>query len=331
MIYVQSHKDQITAPFARLGLGIFLIFLAIVVLWLNEGAMDVAKITKASIALPADKVEKTANRKLVSITGKLTTLDEIGDPQFLKPGLYIKIVRKVQMFAWQEVKKTKGYQKGWTAEPKPVNGNPALTIRSKAWLAPSAMIGVYAIDPLMIELPPPAALKLSPDKVSLGKGERLEGNYYIYLGGGTFKKPRIGDLRVSFAAIENSWEVTAFGKKQIDMLAPFVTIEYKFYKVFKGTRDQAFGQLPAQHTFRLWAMRLVGLLIMWLGLSLFSLPIEMLARRKITLARPLLIFFVAAVASVLVMLLSIYSINVLILLFLALAGYFAYAYIKNRK
>jgi hypothetical protein len=276
-------------------------------------------------------VEKAANRKLVSITGKMTTLDEIGDPQYLKPGPYVKIVRKVQMFAWQPVPKAKGFQKGWIADPKPVNGNPALSVKSKTWLASSAAIGAYAIDPLMIELPPPSALKLSPDKVSLDRGERLEGNYYIYSGDGSLKKPRIGDLRVSFAVIGNSWEVTAFGKKQNDMLAPFVTIEYKFYKAFKGDRDQAIGQLPAQHTFRLWAMRLVGLLIMWLGFYLFTLPAEMLGRSKISMSQPLLTLALAAVASLLVMILSLYSINVLALIALAAAGYFIYVNLKSRK
>jgi hypothetical protein len=312
MFYIQNHKGQITAPVARFGLGIFLLFLAVVILWLNEGAMDIAKITKASVALPADKVEKTADRKLVSITGLLATSDEISDPQFLRPGRYVKLVRKIQMFAWQEVKKAKGYQKGWTADPKPVNGNPVLTIRNKTWLAPSAAIGVYAIDPQMIELPPPSALKLAPDKVNLGRGARLEGNYYIYLGDGTFKKPKVGDLRVSYAALGSGSEVTVFGKKQNDMLAPFVTIEYKFYRAFKGNRDQALSQLPAQHTFRLWALRLLGCLLMWLGFYLFSLPVK-----------------ISVIVSLLVMLLAVYSINVLTLLGLALVGYFLYANFKK--
>lgn len=325
MIYIQNHKGQITAPAARFGAGIVLLLLAVIILWLNEGALDLAKITKASVALPADKVAKTANRRLVSITGQLVTSDEIGDPQFLKPGRYIKLLRKVQMFAWQQAPRVKGFQKGWTAEPKPVNDNPALTIRNKTWLAPSALIGAYTIDPQMIELPPPAALKLTPDEVILGRGQRLAGNYYIYIGDGTDKKPRIGDLRVSYAAVANSWEVTAFGKKQNDMLAPFVTIEYKFYKAFKGSRDQAIAQLPAQHTFRLWAFRLIGLLITWLGFYLFSLPIEMLSRGKRSLGQPLLTFSAAVVAAVLVMLLSVYSINILTLLGLALVSYFIYA------
>jgi hypothetical protein len=325
MTYKQIHKGQITTPFARFGAGLASLLLAVIILWLNEGAMDLAKITKASIALPADKVENAANRKLVSITGQLITADEIGDPQFLKPGRYIKLLRKVQMYAWQQKVKGKGYEKGWSAEPKPVNGNPTPTIKNKTWLAPAAMIGAYTIDPQMIELPPPAALKLTPDKVILGRGDRLAGNYYIFTGDGTYKKPHLGDLRISYAALENSLEVTAFGKKQNDMLAPYMTIEYKFYKVFKGNRDQAFAQLPAQHTFRLWALRLTGLLLMWLGFSLFSLPVEMLA------SRPLTALSSAVVVSALVMFFSIYSINLLTLLGLALVSYFIYANLKNRK
>jgi hypothetical protein len=324
MIYIRNHRGRITAPLARFGLGIFLILLAAVILWLNEGAMDIAKITRASLALPADKVEKTADRKLVSITGPLTTADEISDGQFLKPGRYLKLWRKVQMYAWQAGKQAKDYQKGWTAEPKPVNGNPVMTISAKTWLAPSAMVGAYTIDPQMIELPPPAPLVLSPDKVNLGRGAQQVGKYYIFIGDGTFQKPKIGDLRVSYAAIENSWEVTAFGKKHNDMLAPFVTIEYRFYKAFKGDRDRALARLPVQHTSRLWAMRLTGLLLMWLGFYLFSRPVEMLVRGKIAWSRPLLTFWAALAVSALVMCLSIYSLNILLLPGLALAGYFFY-------
>ncbi len=310
MIYNQLQKARLTSPVGRFSAGLVLLFLAAAVLWLNEGAMDVAKITRTSIALTADKVEATANRRLVSITGRLTTADELGDPQYLKPGHYLKLVRKVRVFS----------RGGWKADPK----------QGKSWQSPSAQIGAYTIDPQMIELPAPEALKLAPEMLA-ARGARLDGKYYLFVGGGSLKKPRPGDLRVSYAAVASSLEVTAFGKKQDDMLSPYVTVEYKFYKVFKGNRDQALAKLPAQHTFRLWFLRLIGVLLMWLGFSLFSLPSESLGRRWKQFSQPVLTLGLTAAVSLLIILLSIYSISLLTVCVLALAGYFAYLYFKGRK
>ncbi len=331
MIYNQLQKGPLGTPVSRFAAGLVLLWLATMVLWLNEGAMDVAKITRSSIALSADKVENTANRKLVSVTGKLMTDDEIGDPQFLKPGRYLKLMRKVQMFAWQKQKTGKGFEKVWTPDPKPINGNPSLTLKNKTWQASSVQVGAYTIDPQMVELPSPEALKLSADKMVLRRGDRLDGKFYVFSGDGTPKKPHIGDLRISYLAVENSVEVTAFGKKEGDMLAPSVTVEYKFYKIFRGDRDEAFAQLPAQHTGRLWLFRLVGLLLMWLGFSLFSLPAERLNRRWPQFSQPALTLLLAAAVSLLVVLLSIYSISLLLIFALALAGYFVYIYQKGRQ
>lgn len=311
MIYNQLQKGPLGSPLGRFGAGLVLLLSAIVVLWLNEGAMDVAKVTRSSVALSAEKVEDVANRKLVSITGKISTEDELSDPQFLRPGHYLKLVRKVRKFT----------RKGWQADPK----------QGKAWQAPSARIGAYTIDPQMIELPAPEALKLSAGKVALGRGDRLDGKYYIFSGSGTPKKPHLGDLRVSYLAVENSLEVTAFGKKENDMLAPYVTVEYKFYKIFRGDRDKAFAQMPAQHTGRLWLFRLVGLLLMWLGFSLFSLPAERLNRRWRQLSQPVLTLLLTAIVSLLVVLLSIYSISLLLVFALALAGYSVFIYQKGRQ
>ncbi len=311
MIYNQLHRAPLGSPLGRFITGLVLLLAALVVLWLNEGAMDVAKITRSSLALTADKVENNGNRQLVSVTGRLTTADEIGDPQYLKPGPYLKLVRKVRVFS----------RTGWKADPKQV----------KSWQALSAQIGAYTLDPQMIEWPAPDPLKLSADKVLLGRGDRLDGKYYIFSGAGTPKKPRAGDLRISYAAVVSSLEVTAFGKKQDDMLSPYVTVEYKFYKIFKGNRDQALAALPAQHTARLWFFRLIGVLLMWLGFSLFSLPAELLGRRWKQLDQTGATLLLTAAVSLLIILLSIYSISLLFVFALALVGYFVFLYFKGRQ
>ncbi|MBN3033316.1 MAG: hypothetical protein JW873_04405 [Candidatus Saganbacteria bacterium] len=329
MSHIQRRKGNV-----RLGAGLVLIVLAVVVLWLNEEARDLAKVARSSPALSADQAVKAADHRLVSITGNLFTPDRIGDPQFLKPGSYLKLARKVQMYGWRRQQQGKGYEKDWLAEPERVNGNPRPAVKPQTWLAPSAMIGAYVIDPQMIELPAPEPLEIAPEQVVLGRGDRQAGKYYIFSGNGTFAKPRIGDLRISFTAVTGSQEVTAFGKKRKDLLAPYITIEYRFYQVFKGNRDQALAQLPAQHTGRLWFLRLFGLLTLWLGLALFRWPVELLLKLYPALQnlKPAWQAFLLALAVWLIaVVIMLYSAVFWSLLFLAVAGYLGLQRLKARK
>ena len=344
MSYLQNHKGRLTAPYARFGLGMLLLILAIIVLWLNEGAMDIAKVARNSIALSSDQIAVRTGRRLVSVTGQLTTDEQIGDPQFLRPGLYIKLVRKVEMFSWREKRDNKNYlyEKNWLSQPpdprrfhdKRGHENLPLPLASASYLTPAAKIGAFTIDPLMMEFPAPAALTLTPDRVTLGRNAALAGKYYIFMGAGSFKKPRIGDVRISFLAIPASLEVTAFGRKQNDMLAPFVTIEYKFYQIFRGDRDQAISQLPAEHKVRLWLLRVLGFLIMWLGLSHFARPAGLLTKVRPelkNLGRSQLTFGLALLVSMLIIVISIYSTGFWLLVVLIMAGYFIRRRYKARK
>ena len=344
MSYIQNQRGRLTAPFARFGLGLSLLFLAVVVLWLNEGAMDVAKVARSSISLSSDQVEARTGRRLVSVTGQLSTDERIGDPQFLRSGPYIKLVRKVEMFSWEEKRDNKNYlyEKAWLTQPadarrfhdKRGHENPPLPLNTASYLTPMAKIGAFTIDPLMMAFPAPTALLLASDQVILGRNAALAGKYYIFMGAGTYKKPRIGDVRISFLAISASLEVTAFGKKQNDMLAPFVTIEYKFYKSFRGDRDQAISQMPAEHKVRLWLLRLLGFLIMWLGLSRFTRPVELLAKARPelkSLGRAQLTFGLALLISLLIIVISIYSTGFWLLVALIMAGYFVFRKFKARK
>ena len=344
MSYIQNQRGRLTAPAARFGLGICLLFLAAVILWLNEGAMDVAKVARGSIALSADQVAVRTGRRLVSVTGQLTTGELIGDPQFLRPGPYIKLARKVEMFSWREKRDNKDYlyEKTWLAQPPDArrfrdrrgHENPPLPLSSANYLTAAARLGAFTIDPLMMEFPAPAALALAPGQVMLGRNAALAGKYYIFMGAGTYKKPRLGDVRISFTAVPASLEVTAFGKKQNDMLAPFVTIEYKFYKAYRGDRDQAISQLPAEHKVRLWLLRVLGFLIMWLGLSLFARPAEWLINARPGLAklgRSRLTFGLALLISWLIIVISLYSTVFLLLIALIIAGYFIRRKLKAGK
>ncbi|OGB89546.1 hypothetical protein A2625_01325 [candidate division WOR-1 bacterium RIFCSPHIGHO2_01_FULL_53_15] len=296
--------------------GIILIIVSIPILWLNEGAMDIAKVARSSVPLSTETFKTVGGRRLVSITGILTTLIPISDGEILRPGQYVRLVRKTETFVRDKVK-----GKIWTAE-------------SKTFGSPTARIGVYTVDPQMMAWPPPIRLFLSKAMLALDQNRRLEGNF-IYSGKGKLISPRFGDVRVSFYAL-GSQEVTAFGKQERDFLAPYVTLEYKFYRTFFGSRDEAIATLPAEHRGRLWAFRFIGCLVMWLGLSFFSLQLKRVRGLFPALedkrVKPSFISFAAAlVISALIVIIIIYNIYFWLLISGLAIAYFFYKRRKNAK
>lgn len=278
----------------RSAVATLLMISAAVILYLNEGAMDVAKVARSAVPLSADELKAVGGRRLVAITGALETADQISDGQFLRPGRYIKLIRKTETYVRAK--------KAWLTE-------------SKTYSSPTAKIGLYSVDPAMMEWPRPKRLHLSYGQVMLDKKSRLE-NDYVYAGGGKPARPQPGDVRVSYFVVAVGQRVTAFGKLEKDLLAPYVSLEYKFYRMFAGTRDDAISTLPAEHKGRLWSFRLIGFLLMWLGFSLLPL------RKIIPPAAALVI-------STLIIVIIIFNIYFWIFLLVLVAVYLIYLKFRN--
>ncbi|MBD3360265.1 hypothetical protein GF366_00515 [Candidatus Peregrinibacteria bacterium] len=109
------------------------------------------------------------------------------------------------------------------------------------------------------------------------EGPVLIGNY-IYIGGGSLSRPEIGDMRISYHVLENNKEVTVLGKLDGMKISTYVDEETgeSLYRMFTGTKDQAVSQLHGEYKFALWMFRLIGFLMMWIGLSALFGPISVL-------------------------------------------------------
>ena len=176
--------------------GALLFFVSFLVLWMNEGRVDLSEIAKKSTAVKPDTVDSRQNGKFVSVTGMLTSEEKVGDPELLNPGSYIKLDRAVEMFAWVEKKESKTetklggkkvttttitYAKEWTATPKRPSDferpegheNPALPLESEHFTATKAMVGSYPFNPAdpALRLPGGEPLKLTDDMVKGAAGE----------------------------------------------------------------------------------------------------------------------------------------------------------------
>ena len=162
--------------------------------WMNEGRVDLSEVAKKSVVANPASVDSGLNGKFVSVTGELKTDEQVGDPELLKPGNYLRLHRNVQMFAWVEnvktstEKKTGGkkvetrtvtYTKDWTNKPKlPTemenpkgHENIPLTIKDETFSAQKATVGAYPFDPQEASLPSAEQLKLTKDMVKSAADE----------------------------------------------------------------------------------------------------------------------------------------------------------------
>ncbi|HBY95392.1 MAG: TMEM43 family protein [Ardenticatenaceae bacterium] len=295
-VTTRSWGSRILDSFVGMFIGLVLILVAFIVLWVNEGRVDMSKVAARSVPVSASTVDPSTNGKLVAATGILDSAEQLGDPGYLKPGRYIQISRDVEMYAWiehtkSETKKNVGgsetttteytYEKGWTGYPADssdfkipdAHENPAMPLEAQTYTVQSAKVGAYTVDPQRISLPGGSKLQLNAGNVVSGTGS-LQGSY-LFIGKGSEQAPRVGDVRVSYLALPAGIEVTAFGQADGDRLVPYLYQgKHTLYSAYAGDRASAIESMAFEYTMIGWLLRIGGFLMMWFGLYLLLGPIS---------------------------------------------------------
>lgn len=269
-------------------------------LYWNEGRTDLSNIAKTAIELPAGaaSTDATAQGKLVSASGVVTSTETLGDDLYLKPGMYLAVERKAEMYAWVETKSEKSqtnvggsettqttydYAMDWTSSPQPSSEfqypadheNPDVVIEGDSFTVESLTVGAYTVAG-DVDLPSTAALPLKKELVSLSGGAKLSGDY-VFLGTGTVTSPKLGDTRVSYSVLDSGFDGTVFGKLASAKISKSVDADgNELYRVFSGSRDEAIATLHTEFVTMGWVLRVVGFLMMWLGLAAVLGPLATL-------------------------------------------------------
>jgi hypothetical protein len=345
-------------------IGIVLIIASIGVLFTNEGRVDLSKIARSAAEVTSTKADTdpALNGKLVSASGPLSSNQLLGDDLYLKPGRYILVERKVEMYSWAEQKQSKkkkelggseteeityDYKKGWTENPAPAGDfkypegheNPEKAQESSRGNVSEAKVGDYDIDPSMINFPAPASLKLNEQKVDLKPGAVLASARYIFVGRGTINAPQVGDLRISYYAIPEAAKVTVFGKLSDNTIVSYLDAKNnKLYRMFYGSRDDAIAAMQSEYKTMVWVMRIVGFIMMWIGLSLIFEPLSVLLDILPILGSinrfvfGVITFTASFVVSLIIIIVSIIVHNLIVLLLvLLLAAGLTFWYLSQKK
>lgn len=365
----QFVEQKTTGYFQRLGNSIVGIFLGIVlflasfgVLYWNEGRVDLSKIAATATEIPATGTATVKANSFVSITGNLSSPETLGDRPYLEPGEYIALRRKTEMYAWEEnsrttTKKNAGgsetktttytYAKEWAENPddssrfKNPTGhyNPEKSIESQDLRVSQAQVGDYQLNVNQLTFPVNQPVNLTAAQIPAESKNKLNGSY-LFFGTGSLGSPEIGDLRLSYQALNKNIQATVFGDLGSgNQLTPHQGPKnVTFYRLFPGTRDQAIANLANRHKLITWGLRFGGFLLMWIGLNLVVEPLGVvldiipflgdLTRTATGFAT----FIVAAILSGLTIIVSmILHSPIMIFLALGLCGFIVYRWTKRKK
>jgi hypothetical protein len=290
---------RILNSFVGVLVGLALFIISFIVLWKTEGRTDFAKLAQKAVIASPSSIDQNAQEQLASVTGPLETVDLVSDPDFIAPGNYLILTRRAEMFAWRErvstktqkntggsetTTKTYSYEKGWTENPENSgdfkqpegHANPPPEISSQTFTARQAQVGVYELDMGRLNLPSTEPLGLGGGKILLEKTKGYSATEeYLFQGQGSLADPQIGDTRLSFYALSSGRRATVFGKLSGGMLDPyFYKGEKRFYRAFLGARDEAIATLKGEYKAAGWLGRIIGFLMMWIGLLMLTGPLH---------------------------------------------------------
>ncbi|MFH1286338.1 MAG: TMEM43 family protein [Candidatus Magasanikbacteria bacterium] len=348
-------KTTKTSWFSRIGGSVkgifigFLLFIAsFILLYWNEGREDLSKTADDATPIQAtEAVVESLNGTLVGASGILESTETVGDDMFLRPSAYLSVSRKVEMYAWvektssqtdtklggsQETTTEYSYEKDWANTPTdsssfevPVgHTNPAKQIDDTTKTVSTASIGNFALEPASLGLVGSQGVDLSFENVTLTEEAKFAGGY-IFVGRGSIESPWVGDMRISYSVVPSGQEVIVLGKQQGQKLVPFFTKDGgKIYRAFKGDLDTAVSELSSEHKTSTWIFRVIGFLMMWMGLLSIFAPLSVLLDVLPILgsisrtAVKFVTFFVSLALSIVIIIISMIFHNILAVLAVAL-------------
>ena len=268
-----SFGQNIKNSFAGVIIGIILFLASFVILWLNEGH-SVAQIAKANymaknaIEVSTDIINRDNDNKLIQVSGKAVTNTTLTDDIVTIPNAFA-LSRNVEMYQWQENSQTEtkdevggsttetttySYEKVWSSERidsedfhKSGHNNPKFPLQSADYYAESGKLGEY-------------------NKI-------FESTYYK---GYDPENPNIGDIRISYEYVPSGVNISIIGQQKSDNTISNLKLKNSsVYLQMDGlnTKEEMINSFRQDNKFFTNFIRIVGWLLMFIGLNLLINPL----------------------------------------------------------
>lgn len=280
-------------------LGAALFIGSFFVLFWNEGRIDLSVVAQGATAISPTGTPAAQITDLVSITGAITSSEQLGD-SFIQPSNFIILDRTTEMYAWEEDSETETernaggsetrtttytYRKTWQENPENSSNfrrrenheNPPKSIPSQEYRVSAAQIGSYSLAVNQLQPRDLFSLQLNTVNLLPSTGVRLAGNY-LYQGQGSLADPIVGDVRISYTSLPHNTQVTLFGElESTDRIGPYpAPRNISFYRLYPMDRTGAIQAMAQEHQMITWMLRGGGFLMMWFGAMMVLEPLSTL-------------------------------------------------------
>jgi hypothetical protein len=362
----QGWGSRLGSSLSGMLIGVLLFFGSFGVIFWNEGKVDLSKIADDAVSISSETVEQNEDLQgeLVSVSGILSTDETLGDGLYLREDNYLAVKRIVEVYAWTEKTSTTSetklggsvesettysYETEWTRNPADSSTfefpadhqNPSeKPLEDVDRTASSGNIGAYVVDVANMQLPAYQQVSLdgSNTQFSIDSTAELASSQYIFNGFGTLSDPEIGDVRISYEVVPSGNNVTVFGALNGNKIETFRDKDNNtVYRAFASDASSAVATLHGEYKTSLWIFRVVGFLMMWIGLGMILGPLSVfldvvpflgnVSRSVVGIAT----FLVSAVLTIVAIIISKIFHSWIALLVLAIVGAAAVYWYLNQK
>ena len=282
--------------------GLVLLLAAGGVLWWNEARVPemtrvLGEAARQVVPITGDQADPANNGKLVHLTGLAESQDRLVDPLFGIEEVAIALIREVEMFQWHERSRTVTRDRGSAEEPTVVysyrpdwsdrlidsnafaqaaqRDNPAFfPLRSEIRRAENVAVGAFRLNASLIKqigageylpLTDTHAARL-PERFAERSDARQGGWLYI----GDPIVPAIGDMRIRVFVVRDQ-PVSVLARQLDNTFEPHISsrdlaIEYLASGVVNART--MLEQLTQGHSLETWALRVLGLISLLIGIGL---------------------------------------------------------------
>ena len=301
----QTNRNPLTGI---LG-GALLFLCAFPVLYFNEAQENLSKVAEQAIAYSIDETSSY----LGYTVGTFEATNKANDPLLTRE--FVAVSRKVEMYGYIETQSTTTtnsgntqstlnseirytYSKAWLTNPAqtttwrgrtsdfprdlPINYNTWVVNLPQPRTSTSTGLSInnIPVDGTNLDLSASNDLSVTQDMIVDNVYSVLLGDLYTSIQGSfDLTKPVIGDVRISFTVIEFDDQGLLLGNIDNNQFSAFTTdggnIMYRFFNG-ESTIENVVSQLQTEYQLTIWIFRVVGFLMLFVGLLLSFKPISTL-------------------------------------------------------
>jgi len=293
-------------------IGLLLFVISFPVLWINEGravktAKALTEVGNNYTVVSADVVDPNNENKLVYLTGTAITKETLTDGTFSIATPAIKLVRHVEMYQWKESSRSESkeklggtketvttytYSKVWSSHANDSTSfkksaehtNPSMQYSEYNVSAEDITVGAFTLSSqLRDKMASFKKLQITQDQLAQlptvfqGKAKVLDGAIYL---GEDPSSPQIGDYKISFSYVPSEQQVSILAKQHNKTFAAYTTSNgrnLQFIRAGDVSADQIVGDAQSSNSMLTWILRGVGVVMMFVGLSMIATPLSVLA------------------------------------------------------